>query len=126
MGLLVAVPLSILWGFFPAWQFYFALAMGFGTAEVMARAANHKRGRDLQLLAIGIVVLGMIISRAVIAQRFGVTWEQINQADAVIFNEAVFEEYGHPVYLADLMYLRVIPDLIYALLPLVIGWMRFR
>lgn len=126
MGLLIAVPLGIAWGFFPQWQFYFALAMGFGTAEAMARAANNKRGRDLQLLAMGIVLIGMIISRVVIAQRFGVTWDQINQADAVIFNEAVFEEYGHPVYVSDLMYLNLIPDLIYALLPLLISWIRFR
>jgi hypothetical protein len=122
----VAVPLGIVWGFFPEWQFYFALAMGFGTAEVMARAANHKRGRDLQLLAIGIVLLGMLISRAVIALRFGVTWEQINQADAIVFNEAVLKEYGGPLYVTDLMYFRLIPDLIYALLPPIIGWIRFR
>lgn len=126
LGLLVAVPIGLLWGFFPNWQFYLALAIGFGTAEVIAKAANYKRGRDLQMLAIGIVVLGMILSRVVIAQRFGVTFDQINQADAVIFNEAVFEEYGRPLYVSDLMHLRLIPDLIYALFPIVISWIRFR
>jgi hypothetical protein len=32
-GLAVAVPVGLLWGFGPAWQFYLALALGFGVVE---------------------------------------------------------------------------------------------
>jgi DNA-directed RNA polymerase subunit RPC12/RpoP len=111
LGLAVAVAVGIVWGFFPAWQFYLALALGFGAVEVMARAAKYKRGRDLQFLAMAVVLTGLVVSRVILSQRFDIPFGEINQ----LGDFATF-------YLQ----LRVIPDLIYAAIPLLIAWFRFR
>lgn len=111
LGLAVAIVIGVVWGFFPAWQFYLALGLGFGSVETMARAAKFKRGRDLQLTAIAIVLVGLGISRVVLSQRLGIPLGEINQLGD-------FATY----YLQ----LRLIPDLIYAAIPVVIAWFRFR
>ena len=111
LGLVVALVVGVVWGFFPAWQFYLALALGFGSVEVMARAARFKRGRDLQLTAIAIVVAGLVVSRVILSQRLGIPLGEINQLGD-------FATY----YLQ----LRLIPDLIYAVIPILIAWFRFR
>jgi hypothetical protein len=43
--------------------------MGFGVAESVSWAAKRRRGPNLQLLAIGSVLLGFVVSRIVIALR---------------------------------------------------------
>ena len=110
-GLVVAAAIGILWAFAPDWGFYFALALGFGVAEAMAWASNAKRGRDLQVVALAIVAFGVVLSRVVLAQRLGISWEQVNAL-------APFVE--------DALRLRLIPDLLFAAVPFVIGWIRFR
>ena len=110
-GLALAVAIGVIWGFFPDWGFYLALALGFGVAEVIARFANNKRGLDLQVLALAIVLVGLIASRYVMASRFGVDLGEVNQMN--------------PGVLSDLK-LNLIPDLIFAALPFVIAWVRFR
>ena len=111
LGLAVAVLVGVVWGFFPAWQFYLALALGFGSVEVMARAAKFKRGRDLQVLAIGIVLAGLVVSRVVLSQRLAIPLSEVNQLGE---------------YATYFLQLRLIPDLIYALIPVLIAWYRFR
>jgi hypothetical protein len=110
-GLALAVTIGIIWGIVPAWGFYLALALGFGVAELMARLAGNKRGADLQVLAIVIVVLGIATSRYVIASRFGIDLGMVNQMDPRMLS---------------VLRLNLIPDLVFAALPILIAWVRFR
>lgn len=107
----IALLIGFVWGFFPTWQFYLALALGFGVAETMARAANGKRGRDLQFLAMALVAIGLLVSRVVLAQRAGIDLGQINDLTPRLERS---------------LYLRVLPDLLFAVIPFVLGWIRFR
>jgi hypothetical protein len=110
-GLAVASAAGIAWGFFPEWQFYLALALGFGIVETMAKLLPARRGPDLQAVAIVIVLYGLALSRAVLAQRQGIDLGDINA-----FSPA----------LQRALFLRPIPDLLFAILPIVIAWIRFR
>jgi hypothetical protein len=124
-GLAVAVVVGVIWGFIPDWGFYLSLALGFGVAEAMARMANYKRGRDLQVVAMAMVALGLVISRYVLAQRLGITAEQINQLDQIVFSPAILDDFGGPVQVTTAMRLRIV-DLIFAAIPFVITWIRFK
>ena len=53
------------------WSFWFALLLGFGVAEAVSWAANRKRGVNLQILAIGCVLLGVAVSRVLLNARQG-------------------------------------------------------
>ncbi len=110
-GLLVSVLAGIGWGLAPSWGFYWALILGFGSVEMMARFLRGRTGPDLQAIAIGVVVIGMVISRVVVAQRLGVDLGALND-----FRPAVQRA----------LYLRPIPDLLFCLLPIVIAFIRFR
>ena len=110
-GLALSVVIGIIWGFFPEWGFYLALALGFGVVELMAALANNKRGIDLQVLAITIVLIGLITSRYVIASRFGIDLGLINQMDPRVLS---------------LLRLNLFPDLVFAVIPLLIAWVRFK
>jgi hypothetical protein len=110
-GLAVATVVGIGWGFFPDWQFYWALLLGFGTVETMVRLLTKRQGLDLQAIAIAIVVFGIVLSRVVLAQRLGV-----NLAEIETLRPAVQRA----------LYLRPLPDLLFALLPILIAWVRFR
>jgi hypothetical protein len=111
IGIVVALGVGILWGYIPEWNFYLALLLGFGIAEGMAWAAKGKRGSDLQAIGIAAVLLGIVLSRVVIAQRLGITWEMVN-------------EFSEPV--ENALYLRPIPDGLFAALSVAIVWYRFR
>jgi hypothetical protein len=111
VGLAVALLVGLLWGRAPEWGFHLALLLGFGVAEAIAWASNAKRGRDLQLLAIACVALGLVVSRLVIAQRYGISWEQVNALVPGV---------------EQLLRLRLIPDLLFAVIPFLIVWVRFR
>jgi hypothetical protein len=110
-GLVVATAVGIAWGFFPEWQFYWALMLGFGSVETMVRLLTKRRGLDLQVIAIVIVVFGLLLSRLILGQRLGVTL-------------AALENFRPMLQRA--LYLRPVPDLLFAVLPVVIAWIRFR
>lgn len=110
-GLLVAVLVAVLWRFLPDWSFYLSLAMGFGVVETMAALSRNKRGRDLQVAALLIVTVGLLLSRAFLAQRYGIEISEINQFTPRI---------------ARLLQLEAVPDLIYVGLAYAIAWIRFR
>ena len=110
-GFAVAIGVGIAWGFFPEWQFYWALLLGFGAVETMVRFLTKRQGLDLQAIAIVIVVFGILLSRVVLAQRLGVSLAEIQQL---------------PPMVQSVLYLRPVPDLLFALLPVVIAWVRFR
>jgi hypothetical protein len=110
-GLAVATAAGIAWGFFPDWQFYWALLLGFGTVETMVRLLTKRQGFDLQAIAIAIVVYGIVLSRVVLAQRVGVNLADIQSVGPLV---------------QRVLYLRPVPDLLFALLPVVVAWIRFR
>lgn len=111
IGLLVAVSTAVLWRFFPQWQFYLALLLGFGVVEGIAWATNNKRGRDLQLLAFALVTIGLLLSRVLLAQRYGITWEMVNNLSP---------------FISQLLQVRLVPDLLFAAMAYLIAWVRFR
>ncbi len=110
-GLAAATAAGLGWGFFPDWQFYWALLLGFGTVETMVRLLTKRQGLDLQVIAITIVVYGMVLSRVVLAQRLGINLVEIQDVSSAAQRA---------------LYLRPVPDLLFALLPIVIAWIRFR
>ena len=110
-GLAVAVVVGLLWGLAPDWGFYLALALGFGVAEAMAKASNAKRGRDLQAVALAVVAFGVVLSRVVMARRLGIDLADVNAFAPIV-------QYA--------LRLQLVPDLLFAALPFVIGWIRFR
>jgi len=107
----VATAVGIAWGFFPDWQFYWALLLGFGTVETMVRLLTKRQGLDLQVIAIAIVVFGLLLSRVVLAQRLGIGLAEIEHIRPMVQRA---------------LYLRPVPDLLFAVLPVVIAWVRFR
>jgi hypothetical protein len=110
-GLGVATVVGVGWGFFPDWGFYWALLLGFGVVETMVRFLRTRQGVDLQAIAIVVVLYGLLLSRVVLAQRLGVSLGDINDFSAP---------------LQFFLYLRPVPDLLFAALPIVIAWIRFR
>lgn len=110
-ALAVAVGIGVLWGYYPDWQFYLALLLGFGVAETMAKLAGGKRGVDLQVAGWIAVAVALAVSRVVLAQRLGLPWDFISQLGP---------------FVEDWMYLRIIPDGIFAALPFLIVYLRFR
>ncbi len=126
-GLAVAVGVAILWRFIPEWQFYLCLALGFGTVETIARFSGNKRGADLQLLAMAIITIGLVLSRVLLAQRFGISIAEVNALDDQVINPQIMEEFGfRGVSVSEVLYLRFIPDIVYALIAYAIAWVRFR
>lgn len=110
-GLLVAILVAVLWRFLPDWGFYLSLAMGFGVVETIAKISRNKRGRDLQLAAILIITAGFALSRALLAQRYGIDIADINRLTPRV---------------SRLLQLEAVPDLVYMALAYVIAWIRFR
>lgn len=110
-GFAVATLAGVGWGFLPNWQFYWALILGFGAVEAMARILKGRQGIDLQAIAIAIVVYGMVLSRAVLSLRLGIDFGAIESLTP---------------QLQRALYLRPIPDLLFMILPILIAWIRFR
>jgi len=125
-GLAVAVGVAILWRFFPTWEFYLCLLLGFGTVESMARLTGNKRGLDLQLLSMGIVTIGLVLSRVLLAQRFGISIGEINALDEQLSQPEVLAEFGQFASVSDVLQLTIVPSGVYALLAYLIAWVRFR
>lgn len=110
-ALIVAVLVAGLWRFWPEWQFYLALAMGFGVVETIARFTNNKRGTDLQILSMVIITIGFVLSRVFLADRYGIAWDMINNLSS----------YG-----VRAMQFNLIPDLLFLAIAYVIAWVRFK
>jgi len=119
VGVVVALFVGVFWGFLPEWNFYLCLVLGFGVAESMARLSNGKRGVDLQVAGIVAVAVGLLVGRVILANRLGVSWEQVNQWGNVVVD-------GRLLPVKDALYLRLIPDGLFAALAFVIVWYRFR
>lgn len=66
VGVAAAAGIGVLWGLFPGFDFWAALIMGIVVGEVVSWAANMKRGPGLQMIGLGAVALGIIVSRLVL------------------------------------------------------------
>jgi hypothetical protein len=114
VGIVVAAAIGFFWGSYPSWGFYMSLLMGFGVAEAIAKAANYKRGRELQALSMGCVVFGIVVSRFTIAQLTpGLTIDLLLENPDDQFVRSAF-------------YLRIIPDLLFMGIALLICFVRFK
>ena len=113
-GVLVASLVGVVWGFYPHWQFYLALVLGFGVAESMVWAANYKRGKDLQIAAIACVVLGVAVSRYFIGYNHPI----LGIED--MFNHALDPGVSRTFQL------RLMPDILFVILAGAIPFVRFR
>jgi len=125
-GLLVAILVAVIWRFLPQWQFYLCLLLGFGSVEAMAKIANNKRGIDLQIAAVLVVTVGLMLSRVLLAQRFGVSIADVNALEEGLISEEIIQEYGGFVSVSDVLQLRLVPDLLFAIMAYAIAWVRFR
>jgi hypothetical protein len=113
VGLIVASAIGVFWGFFPAWGFYMAMLLGFGTVEAMAWASNYKRGNDLQLAAWGMIAIGLVVS------RYTIIIDNNSSVDFVLNNL-------DSTLLRNALYLRLIPDIAFMAIPFAIAYIRFR
>jgi hypothetical protein len=111
IGLFAAVAFALLFAWIPEWNFYLSLALGFGVAEGMSWAARNKRGVDLQVAAIFVVLLAMALGRFILAYRLDLTWEQVNT-----FTPGI----------EDALRMSLAPDGLFAALTVLIPWYRFR
>lgn len=66
VGVAASAGIGVLWGLFPGFDFWAALIMGIVVGEVVSWAANMKRGPGLQLVGLGAVALGIVVSRIVL------------------------------------------------------------
>lgn len=114
VGLALAVAIGAFWGYFPSWGFYMALLLGFGVAEGMAWAANYKKGRELQLLSFGMVLIGLVVSRVA-----------IGVFDPLLSVDMLLNEASTP-FVRHFFYLDIIPDFVFMALPFLICFVRFR
>lgn len=115
-GLAAAVVVGVAWGLLNqagltrglTWDFWFSMLIGFVVAESVSWAAKRRRGQNLQLLAIGMVLLGFVVSRVAITLRATQTFS-VDRLSA---------------QLQDLITRPVL--LIFLALACLIAWRRFR
>lgn len=108
---IVGLIFAIAFAWYPEWNFYLSLALGFGAAEGMARAVREKRGSDLQIVGIVIVLAAMALGRAILAWRLDLTWEQVQALSPGV---------------EQVLRLSLTPDGLFAALTILILWYRFR
>ena len=66
VGVGLAMAIGVLWGLFPGFDFWAALIMGIVVGEGVSWAANLKRGPGLQIVGLGAVAVGVLVSRLVL------------------------------------------------------------
>ncbi len=120
VAVIVAALVGILWGYFPIWSFWCAIGCGFGITEGIVRAASVTRGSTYQTIGMVGVLLCIVISRALITWRLGLSAGDIftilgsHRIDSPTTNALI-----HAVQF-DLA------NLVYIGLALAIPWFRFR
>jgi hypothetical protein len=71
----------------------------------------------------------LLLARVLVAQRFGVSLGDVNSLNAVVLSREgvdVFNTYPSYPSVVDVLQLRLIPDLLYAAIPIAIAYVRFR
>lgn len=110
-GMAVALPIAVVMGFAPQWDFYLGMVLGFASAEMVARAVPGRRGVDMQIIAVAVVVIALLVSRYVTAATLGVSLADL--------------DFMRP-QVQKALYLRPMPDLVFAGIPILIAFFRFR
>jgi len=110
-ALAIAAVIGIVWWQIPDWGFYLALILGFGVAETIARLTGDKRGRELQLIGMVAVAAALVLSRWLLFRDYGLSLAQIGDL---------------PDYARAILHVKLVPDGIFALLPFLIVWYRFK
>jgi hypothetical protein len=67
-----------------------------------------------------------LLSRALLAQRFGISFGDLNHMNVPVWNETVRDAYGRPQEVSTLLRIQAVPDLIYMALAYAIAFVRFR
>jgi hypothetical protein len=111
IGLVLAIAIGYIWSRYPDWGFYLALVLGFSIAESMAWAVKGKRGVDLQVVGIVLVAFALVFSRWLLFRNFNLVLSDYSQLSPL----------GKEV-----LHVKLIPDGLFAALPLLIVWYRFR
>jgi len=94
------------------WSFWFCLLLGFGVAETISWLANRKRGQNLQLIGIGSVLIGFVVSRVVLNARLS--------------RPLALDQFLNSP-LSNAQYLRIdLLTILFVALACVIAWRRFR
>jgi hypothetical protein len=114
LGIVAAIGSGLIWGRFPAWQFYCALLLGFTVAESMAWAVKYKKGRELQIAAWSCVFLGLVVSRLAMA------W-----FSDVLTVDMLLNDLGQPG-VTQAFQLRLLPDVLFMGIPFLINYIRFK
>ena len=116
-GLVAAVALGVVWGLLNeaiigrsglTWDFWFCLLIGFGISESVSFAAKRRRGSNLQIMAIGLVLLSFAVSRIVMILR------ATQLLDGAILSGILTDTVARPTLL------------IFLALACLIVWRRFR
>ena len=111
IGLVLAIAIGFIWSRYPDWGVYLALLLGFSIAESMAWAANNKRGVDLQVIGIALVLVALVFSRFLLFREYNLSLSDYSQLNSL----------GKQV-----LHVRIFPDGLIAALPILIVWYRFR
>lgn len=122
-ALVVGIVTTILWYLLPEWKFYLSLLLGFGVAEAIAYVARGKRGADLQLLSVAVVTLVVIAVRLVLAQRYGLSLNDLSSSELIRIIDDGRIRIGTP---REFLQVTLIPDLLFAAMAYAIVWIRFR
>jgi hypothetical protein len=114
VGALAAIVAGGIWGYFPNWEFYCTLLLGFGVAESIAWVTRYKRGRELQIVAMSCVALGLVFVRLVMA------WHEPFLNVDLLLNHA-----SEPA-VRRAFQLEFVPDFLFMAIPFVISYVRFK
>ena len=113
-GLVVALAVGFFWGSYPSWGLYMAVLLGFAVAETVAWGSNYKRGRELQVLAMGLVLVGIVASRVTLAIL-----------SDVLTLDLLLNDSGNE-FVRRAFYLRFIPDFLFLSVAILISFVRFK
>ncbi len=131
----IAVAIGALWGFMPVaslfgvrslrgfqpdWSFWFVIGGGFLITEALVRATGAKRGRTYQLIGMGGVLLCIVVSRVILANRVGVDFATISN----VLGNARIDSPDARILFRQLSL--NLPNIVYSALALAIPYVRFR
>jgi len=116
----IAIAFGVLWGFQPLWSFWFAIGGAFLVAEAIVRVTGAKRGNTYQMIGMLAVLLCVVLSRVVLANRLGLSLADIGN----VLNSSRIDSPRS----RDLFHLMAVdlPNIVYIALSLAIPYVRFR
>lgn len=120
VGAAIAIAIGVLWGFLPLWSFWFAIGGAFLIAEAIVRVTGAKRGSTYQMIGVLSVVLCVVVSRIVLANRLGLSLADIFN----VLNTSRIDSPRSRVLFHDMAL--DLPNIVYIGLAIAIPYVRFR